>query len=176
MTIEAYRGLDDQTVLGSGTGVNLMTRQAGSVGAEDGDVADTSQDVAIARVQAHIIRLGKVGLKILKEIVPRDKVVRIRQAGGAGLAHPDMALRADRNHGLPLGSALFRQPDQRRVIGMLQADVAVARVAVQSKRRKGSGFKIYCRGVAAGASVRELVFVPGRALEFNPLLHTLVRG
>jgi len=161
-------------VLGSRPGVNLVTRQAGCVGAEDRDVADTSQDVAIAGVQALIVRSGKVDLEILEEIVPRYEVVRIREPGGARLSHPDMALRADRSNGLALGSALLRQQDQRRVIRMLQADAAVACEAVQSKRREGPGFWIYRRGVAPGALVRELVFVPGWSLDFNPPLHTPV--
>ena len=134
MAIQADRRLHNQTVPRSRSGVNLVTRQAGGVGAEDCDVADTSQDVAIPGVQAHIVHPGKVDFEILKEIVSRYKVVRIGESGGARLSQPDMALRADRSNGLALRSALLRQQDQRRVIGMLQADVAVACEAVQSKR------------------------------------------
>src|SRR5258706_9046012 len=78
------------------------------------------------------------------------------------------ARRRDNSRVIPL---LLGKEDQRSIVGVIQVDRPVARVAIKPKGRERPGCSVHRGGVTTGASIRETVLVPGWLLDVDPLLN-----
>ena len=64
--------------------MHLMASEASSSLLAPHDyIPNVAQNVAVARIQALVVGLGKIHFVVLEQIIAGDEVVRIRQTGGA---------------------------------------------------------------------------------------------
>src|SRR5262249_26358680 len=154
MTVEADCRSRRATVLFARVGVHLMARDAGrEFRPRHRYVPDITQHMPVAGIQTGVISLGEIHLVVLEKIIAWNKVIRIRKPGRPGVSRPQVALRAGRLDRLSVFLALFREKNQRRIVGVLEIDIAMAGIAVEPKSRESQGLGIHSRRMTACTAV-----------------------
>src|SRR5207248_4599592 len=100
------------------------------------DVTDILLDVPIGRVQGCELGWRIIGFEITKQVIAGHKVVRVWQTGALRFARANMTLGADRRDDASRVLSLLGQKHQGRIFGVLQIDIAMTDVTIESDSGK----------------------------------------
>src|SRR5262245_6486883 len=156
-------------------GVYLMAGDArGEFRPVHSHIPDIAQHKPVDSVQTEVVRLREIDLIVLEKIVTRNEVIRVRKPRRPGPSQAQVALGACRLNCLGIFLALLREKDQRCIIGMLEVDIAMTGVTVESKGRECQGLGVDSRCVTAGTAVCESICIPRWTGQPYPLRRSFI--